>query len=81
MYDDRLTDRELLCLVLLAQGYLYGQVAERFSVSEKTIKTHMHNAFYKLRVKNRIEAFQALGWINIPVHLTEYLDKQYPESD
>ncbi|HCH5920402.1 helix-turn-helix transcriptional regulator, partial [Vibrio parahaemolyticus] len=46
------------------------QIAEQLFVSENTVKTHLHNIFKKIDVKNRV---QALIWAkeNISDHSIE----------
>jgi len=62
-----LSDRELEVLRLVAKGYSNKQVANSFSVSERTVRFHMERILEKLKVSNRTEAvahaFQK-GWIN-----------------
>ncbi|OEF23161.1 LuxR C-terminal-related transcriptional regulator, partial [Vibrio rumoiensis] len=54
-----LTVREEQILKLLLMGASNGQIAEKLFVSENTVKTHLHNVFKKIKVKNRL---QALMW-------------------
>ncbi|MGO2509945.1 MAG: LuxR C-terminal-related transcriptional regulator [Vibrio hibernica] len=54
-----LTTREEQILKLLLMGASNGQIAEKLFVSENTVKTHLHNVFKKIKVKNRL---QALMW-------------------
>jgi DNA-binding NarL/FixJ family response regulator len=51
-----LTDREKEILDLLAQGYLYKEIAEQLYISKLTVKKHIHNIYDKLQVQNRTEA-------------------------
>jgi DNA-binding NarL/FixJ family response regulator len=51
-----LTERENEILDLLAQGYLYKEIAEQLFVSRLTVKKHIHNIYEKLQVQNRTEA-------------------------
>jgi DNA-binding NarL/FixJ family response regulator len=53
---ERLTDREKEILDLLAQGYLYKEIAAELFISHLTVKKHIHNIYDKLQVQNRIEA-------------------------
>jgi NarL family two-component system response regulator LiaR len=53
-YD--LTKRECEVLALLIEGYNNSQIAEKFSVSESTIKSHVSNILSKLGVASRLEA-------------------------
>jgi two-component system, NarL family, response regulator LiaR len=51
-----LTKRELEVLEALAQGFLYKEMASRFSISLDTVKKHCKNIYHKLNVRNRTEA-------------------------
>lgn len=51
-----LSDREFLVLELLAQGLLYKEIAERMSISEGSVKQHIHRIYGKMHVNNRTEA-------------------------
>lgn len=48
-----LTARELEVLELAASGLSNRELAERLTVSEATIKSHLHHAFTKLGAENR----------------------------
>lgn len=54
-----LTEREREALQLLALGYSNQKIADKLYISKATIKTHLHNLFQKLEVKNRTEAVMA----------------------
>jgi len=51
-----LTDRERSILELVAEGMTNKEIAQRLSLSEKTIKHYMTNVLQKLQVRNRVEA-------------------------
>jgi DNA-binding NarL/FixJ family response regulator len=51
-----LTPREQEILRLLAQGYLYKEIADRLSISPGTVKVHLHAIYEKLHVQSRTEA-------------------------
>lgn len=53
---DSLTYREEQILDLVAQGWSNREVAEKLSLSEKTVKHYMTNILKKLQVRNRVEA-------------------------
>ncbi|EDP60448.1 LuxR C-terminal-related transcriptional regulator [Vibrio sp. AND4] len=61
-----LTKREQQIITLLSSGASNQQIADQLLVSENTVKTHLHNIFKKIDVKNRV---QALIWAkeNLPV--------------
>ncbi|MGR4992021.1 LuxR C-terminal-related transcriptional regulator [Vibrio sp. WZ-1] len=54
-----LTKREKQIITFLSMGASNQQIAENLFVSENTVKTHLHNIFKKIEVKNRV---QALIW-------------------
>jgi DNA-binding NarL/FixJ family response regulator len=51
-----LSSRENDVLVLLAQGLLYKEIAQRLGISPGTVKQHIHRIYEKLHVQNRTEA-------------------------
>jgi DNA-binding NarL/FixJ family response regulator len=51
-----LTPRELEVLELIAQGDKNNEIAEKFVISEKTVRNHVTNIFSKLQVVDRVEA-------------------------
>lgn len=51
-----LTRRENDILQLLAKGMLYKEIAQQISISNNTVKQHIHNIYEKLHVQNRTEA-------------------------
>jgi DNA-binding NarL/FixJ family response regulator len=53
---DRLTDREVEVLRLLAQGKTNRAIAEALFISEKTVSTHVSHIFTKLAVTSRSAA-------------------------
>jgi LuxR family transcriptional regulator, positive regulator of biofilm formation len=55
--DVKLTTREKEIMQLLVSGVSNVQIAQELYVSENTVKTHLHNVFKKIKVKNRIQAF------------------------
>jgi DNA-binding NarL/FixJ family response regulator len=60
-----LTRRELEVLECAAQGLSNRQIADRFWLSEQTVKFHLANAFRKLGVSNRTEAGRAAYRLNL----------------
>jgi DNA-binding NarL/FixJ family response regulator len=54
--DDRLTPREVEILLHVAQGQSNRQIAQRFTLSEKTVRNHVERIYSKLGVSNRIGA-------------------------
>lgn len=55
-FSTRLTPREYDILRLISQGYQNKIIADRMSLSEHTVKVHVHNLIAKLRVTNRTQA-------------------------
>jgi len=51
-----LTERELQVLQMVSTGCPNRVIAERFNLSEHTIKVHVHNIIRKLRARNRTAA-------------------------
>ena len=51
-----LTDREREVLGLIAQGYNNLEIAERLTLSPKTVRNHVSNIFSKLQVADRAQA-------------------------
>ena len=50
-----LTPRELEIVRLVSQGLRNKEIAERLSITEGTVKVHLHKAYDKLGVDSRIE--------------------------
>jgi two-component system NarL family response regulator len=51
-----LTEREHKVLRLIAEGLQNREIAERLTLSERTVHVHVQNIFRKLNVRNRTEA-------------------------
>ncbi len=49
-----LTEREKDVAIAVSEGLSNRQIAERFEISERTVKTHITNIFAKLDVKDRV---------------------------
>lgn len=54
--EDKLSRRELEILQLAARGLSNKQIAARLSITEGTVKNHVHNALRKLNLSNRLQA-------------------------
>ena len=52
---DALTPRELEIVRMVAQGLRNKAIGERLSISEGTVKVHLHNIYEKLGVDGRLE--------------------------
>ena len=53
--SDALTPREIEIVRMVAQGLRNRVIAERLSISEGTVKVHLHNIYEKLKVDGRLE--------------------------
>lgn len=65
---ERLHERELQILKLLAKGMSNREVAQQLFISERTVQTHVHRIFEKLGVSSRTEAVLYClreGWLNM----------------
>jgi DNA-binding NarL/FixJ family response regulator len=51
---DALTTREREILVAIAEGLTNGEIAERFFLSESTVKTHVGRVLQKLDARDRV---------------------------
>jgi DNA-binding NarL/FixJ family response regulator len=51
-----LSERESEILHLLAQGYLYKEIADQLSISVGTVRTHICRIYEKLHVRSRTQA-------------------------
>ena len=52
---DALTPREIEIVRMVAQGLRNKAIAERLSISEGTVKVHLHNIYEKMGVDGRLE--------------------------
>jgi DNA-binding CsgD family transcriptional regulator len=57
---DSLTDSELKVVNLIAEGATNSSVAQQLHLSLHTVKTHVHNAFAKLRINTRAQLTQLM---------------------
>jgi len=51
-----ITRRELEILQLVAEGLSNKEIGKQLSITEGTVKNHVHNALEKLHMENRIQA-------------------------
>ena len=54
--ENRLSKREFEILKLVAVGMYNKEIADRLSISEKTVKNHMSSIFRKIKVSDRTQA-------------------------
>jgi DNA-binding NarL/FixJ family response regulator len=50
-----LTARELDVVTAIVSGFTNREIAQKFSISEQTVKHHLRNIFDKVGVSNRLE--------------------------
>lgn len=51
-----LSPRESEVLDLLAAGYIYKEIADRLTMGQETVRTHVKNICAKMQVRSRVEA-------------------------
>jgi DNA-binding NarL/FixJ family response regulator len=54
--DEQLTPRETEILELVAEGLSNKEIAARLTITEGTVKNHVHNALERLHLSNRTQA-------------------------
>lgn len=65
---ERLSQREQECLYLLARGFTFDEIAKDFSISPRTVESHIKNIKKKLMVASRAELLVRaceLGYLQI----------------
>ncbi len=60
-----LTEQQYRVLVLLAEGLLNKQIADRLLIQERTVKAHVTAIFEKLKVRNRTQASMLLHTLEL----------------
>jgi DNA-binding NarL/FixJ family response regulator len=58
---EQLSDREEAVLALLAQGFLYKEIAGKLGISLNTVRTYLKRIYQKLHVQSRTEAVAKFG--------------------
>ena len=53
--SSQLSNRETEIIRCVAAGLRNAEVAERLSIGESTVKTHLNNIFHKLGIRDRVE--------------------------
>ena len=61
-----LTEAQAETLRLAAQGLSYKQIAHRRHVTVGAVKETLQRVRVKLQVDTTIEAFRAMGWLDVP---------------
>lgn len=56
-----LTNREMDMLTMVLQGATNREIADKSSISERTVKTHLYRIYRKLKVKSRTKAIALLS--------------------
>lgn len=67
-HPDRLSDRELQVLALVAEGRSNRLIADYLAITERTVKNHLTNIMGKLQAHDRTHAVVTavrLGWMEI----------------
>ena len=54
--DYSLTTRETEILQMLTAGYSNGRIADGLCISPHTVKTHLYNAYKKIKAHGRLQA-------------------------
>ncbi|MFY9440837.1 MAG: AAA family ATPase [Tepidanaerobacteraceae bacterium] len=62
---EKLTDRELEILKLIAEGLTNNKIAKRLHISNNTVKTHIKNIYEKLHVNRRVQVVKRAKELNI----------------
>ena len=62
--SDALSKRENEILALLAQGYLYKEIADMTGITLRTVNTHIRRIYEKLHVHSRAQA--VAKYANLP---------------
>lgn len=56
--DGGLTEREAAVIVLYAQGYSFGKVAEDLGITKSTVQSHLRNSYRKLAIHSKDELIE-----------------------
>jgi DNA-binding NarL/FixJ family response regulator len=63
---EKLTNREIEVLALVAQGFTNKAIGVQLSISDRTVQGHLAHIFNKLQAGSRTEAVMravSLGWL------------------
>jgi DNA-binding NarL/FixJ family response regulator len=62
--SENLSQREREVLELLAQGFIYKEIADQLKIGSETVRTYVKNICHKMHVRSRLEA--------VAKHCSEY---------
>lgn len=68
--EERLTDRELEVLALVAKGFTNKAIGLQLHISDRTVQGHLAHIFAKLQANSRTEAVMravSLGWLSADI--------------
>jgi DNA-binding CsgD family transcriptional regulator len=71
---DELSKRENEVLALLAQGYLYKEIADRLGIGRETVNTYIRRIYEKLHVHSRAQAVALVADLS-PTKTTRFRDR------
>ncbi|WP_276347956.1 helix-turn-helix transcriptional regulator [Daejeonella sp. JGW-45] len=60
----QLTNREVEIIQFIRQGLKYKEIANKLFISERTVSTHVQNAFEKTKSSNKVELLHKLDQLN-----------------
>lgn len=60
----QLTNREVEIIQFIRQGLKYKEIGEKLFISERTVSTHVQNAFEKTKASNKVELIHKLDQPN-----------------
>jgi Response regulator containing a CheY-like receiver domain and an HTH DNA-binding domain len=66
-----LTQREIQIMQLVSKGLSNKEIGNRLSITEGTVKNHVHNALEKLQLENRIQAAAYVVRHGLGAHMDE----------
>lgn len=61
-----LTKRELEVARLAAEGYTAAEIGRRLSIGERTVESHLANAYSKLRIRSRLQLIRMASKLGAP---------------
>ena len=67
MDEYKLSPREKEIIILLCQGKLVKEIADKLCLSIHTVKNHIRDSYSKIGVNTRIEMFRKLTGLRTPI--------------